>query len=85
MPQNHDLGMLDCVFLWHVEIMMDTQEEDEWQSFPCKVLVLKELKYSAQVTVEESLMFSAQLRLMDVSKQDLRTFVNEVSSGADCA
>ncbi|KAK9906410.1 hypothetical protein WJX75_001426 [Coccomyxa subellipsoidea] len=34
--------------------------------------------HSPQVTVEESLMFSAQLRLMDVSKHDLRTFVNEV-------
>ncbi len=31
----------------------------------------------AQVTVEESLMFSAQLRLMGVSRPDLRTFVNE--------
>ncbi|CAL8462536.1 g2069 [Coccomyxa elongata] len=34
--------------------------------------------HSPQVTVEESLMFSAQLRLMNVSRQDLRTFVNEV-------
>ena len=40
--------------------------------------MLREVTYSAQVTVEESLMFSAQLRLMDVSRQDLRTFVNEV-------
>ncbi len=39
----------------------------------------------AQVTVEESLMFSAQLRLMDVSKRDLRTFVNEVTPSAGYA
>ena len=34
--------------------------------------------HSPQVTVEESLMFSAQLRLMGVAPADLRTFVNEV-------
>jgi hypothetical protein len=31
-----------------------------------------------QVTVEESLMFSAQLRLEHVSREDLRVFVEEV-------
>ena len=35
--------------------------------------------HSPQVTVGESLMFSAQLRLMDVKKHDLTLFVNEVS------
>ena len=35
--------------------------------------------HSPQVTVGESLMFSAQLRLMDVGKRDLKAFVNEVS------
>ena len=35
--------------------------------------------HSPQVTVGESLMFSAQLRLMDVNKRDLKAFVNEVS------
>ncbi|CAK0753548.1 hypothetical protein CVIRNUC_002229 [Coccomyxa viridis] len=34
--------------------------------------------HSPQVTVGESLMFSAQLRLMDVNKRDLKAFVNEV-------
>ena len=36
--------------------------------------------HSPQVTVGESLMFSAQLRLMDVKKHDLTLFVNEVST-----
>ena len=35
--------------------------------------------HSPQVTVGESLMFSSQLRLMDVKKHDLTLFVNEVS------
>lgn len=35
--------------------------------------------HSPQVTVGESLMFSAQLRLMDVQKHDLTLFVDEVS------
>ena len=35
--------------------------------------------HSPQVTVGESLMFSAQLRLMDVKKHDLSLFVNEVN------
>lgn len=35
--------------------------------------------HSPQVTVGESLMFSAQLRLMDVKKHDITLFVNEVS------
>ena len=34
--------------------------------------------HSPQVTVGESLMFSAQLRLMDVKEADLTAFVNEV-------
>ena len=33
--------------------------------------------HSPQVTVEESLMFSAQLRLMDVTREDTRVFVHE--------
>ena len=35
--------------------------------------------HSPQVTVGESLMFSAQLRLMDVNKRNLKAFVSEVS------
>ena len=40
--------------------------------------------HSPQVTVEESLMFSAQLRLMGVSRGDLRTFVMEVPCSRFC-
>ena len=47
-------------------------------SWDCRYVEQNDI-HSPQVTVGESLMFSAQLRLMDVNKRDLKAFVNEVS------
>ena len=47
-------------------------------SWNCRYVEQNDI-HSPQVTVGESLMFSAQLRLMDVNKRDLKAFVNEVS------
>lgn len=60
-----------------LELLLTAKGIDRSVRLGCRYVEQNDI-HSPQVTVGESLMFSAQLRLMDVKKHDLTLFVNEV-------